>query len=370
MNNLNSFSENKESEEIQSFENIKTLKDFNKLIKIKNPLSEQNSENLKKVLKQIVNKFISGENAYMDIQRIGIENKHTGMRNKIEAEKFDNNVFSLVEEWQEKISNTDNEVLKKYITKQLKINNDFCFKEDILKRYNDLKYYSNSNINSTIQEFKSFRPDGLSMYTPFYNDHNWTYINTYPLYLKDNINIAHRFYLNSDSIITHKIINDIINISKEKEVPILLKFDENGKRADTICVYVSDKYLIKTIDILKEIIQNTEQIEDEELQNGNDFTCLYEPPILTANLGKIGYGAENQGNASALSYTETRIHLLNNSIEKIFSNSIEEYDEDKISEVIYNEIDNNFEELFKKIKEEIKNNNYCINPDNFASIEK
>lgn len=98
-----------------------------------------------------------------------------------------------------------------------------------------------------------------------------------------DITAEHRLYLNLDTADIHKVAIEIMNKCEERKLPYYFKFDETGRRDDSIVLYSDTKNLPKYISILKEIGKEYPEIKNRSKQ----------PPLLTGKIDRwIGYGAE------------------------------------------------------------------------------
>lgn len=119
--------------------------------------------------------------------------------------------------------------------------------------------------------------------------------------------IAHRLYLNTEGIDTHKVINEIIKKCDERKIPYYFKFDDQGARDDTIVVYSDTEKLPSYIEILREIAKENPEIKRRSKR----------PPILTGRIDNwIGYGAEPaRKNGKNRSFNEVRSKCIEDAIE-------------------------------------------------------
>lgn len=119
--------------------------------------------------------------------------------------------------------------------------------------------------------------------------------------------VAHRLYLNTEGIDTHKVVNEIIKKCDERKIPYYFKFDDQGARDDTIVVYSDTEKLPSYIEILREIAKENPEIKKRSKR----------PPILTGRIDNwIGYGAEpERKNGKNRSFNEVRSKCIEDAIE-------------------------------------------------------
>lgn len=122
--------------------------------------------------------------------------------------------------------------------------------------------------------------------------------------------VAHRLYLDTESIDTYKMITALIEKFDEHQLPYYFKFDQYANRDDTIVIYSDNENLANYVEILQEI-----QKENPELVGR-----AKDPPALTGKIdGWIGYGSEPEKSSSGKnqSFNEVRAKILETAIEKV-----------------------------------------------------
>lgn len=122
--------------------------------------------------------------------------------------------------------------------------------------------------------------------------------------------VAHRLYLDTESIDTYKMITALIEKFDEHQLPYYFKFDQFADRDDTIVIYSDNENLANYVEILQEI-----QKENPELVGR-----AKDPPALTGKIdGWIGYGSEPEKSSSGKnqSFNEVRAKVLETAIEKV-----------------------------------------------------
>lgn len=111
-------------------------------------------------------------------------------------------------------------------------------------------------------------------------------------------NAKHIFCLNVDSKCLYLIVTDLIKLFVDAGLPFCVEFDEFGKRVDNIVIYTPTKYLLKNLQILRQLKLNHLPL----------MKYFYKPSLLTGKIDdNIGYIT----NSNQISYLDLMLNIIN-----------------------------------------------------------
>lgn len=120
--------------------------------------------------------------------------------------------------------------------------------------------------------------------------------------------IAHRLYLDTESVDTYKMISRFVEKCDEHKLHYYFKFSKYANRDDTIVIYSDMENLANYVQILDEIKQQYPDL----------VAMAKEPPALTGKIDNwIGYGSEppKAADGHSQSFNEVRAKVLEKAID-------------------------------------------------------
>jgi len=295
-------------EKLTTFSSLEEL-----LSSIENPLDDAQT------LQDAVDAYSSYNNYYSALQRSGSERKICGYINPEAHQHFEEEMFAR---WRKNLEALTPEDIQHEID-----NGHSYFKyyesfKNLLERYKDRDIRTRKDLEDNLRvDFKDDKDkfdawlDALDDYC-FVNDDNWEHIKSRYVNLRreENIDVKHRFYLNTDSIATEEMARELVNGFEDAKLPYYFKFDTYGDRRDTMVIYCSDDGAVDSLKVIQDIIKRRPDLAEH----------LREAPVLTGKIdGIIGYGPEPattkdaNGNEVNHSYTEVRAKVLEEAISNV-----------------------------------------------------
>ena len=238
---------------------------------IQNPLTE---ENLDKVIR-----YYSGKHTmYNALTRCYVSEKVVGRYYPSECDQFYVRIFN---EWKKAIliqarrTDLPVEKLQKYRLVYLHIKDkNPKTKEEVL----GVVEYESMKEGPLKDALKKLRFNSVGEFSGWDHFHS-NYIHSG---LSENMDVKHRLYLNLDSTIIHKFMNEFVTKCNQYNVPFYFKMDDYASRDDPVVIYSDVMHLKDYIKILREI--KSELKVDDSIHN---------PPIMSGKIdGWIGYGSE------------------------------------------------------------------------------
>lgn len=142
------------------------------------------------------------------------------------------------------------------------------------------------------------------------NKTSWTHINSSLIsaWKEAPFHIEHKLCLNCHSLYIEDIVLLLIKEFQYRQIPFHLKFDNSGKRDDSIVIYSDTAHLEDFIQCIKKT-----RIYNKEL-----FTNLGNPPILTGKIEPwLGYASETK-DYKRMTFSEIRSNIIYSSIKSSF----------------------------------------------------
>ena len=275
-------------------EPIESLKDFYDALS--NPLN--NDEKLLSVVNAYAKEGSDLGGLYGSLQKIGVEQKETGLINSTDRQRFEQKMY---ERWRHSVADmTKEEFINARAAGTLK--NEFKYLHNFVKTHPECS--TASELIAAIDQIPD-KNESEAMFDCF-EKYNWNLKNPGWIHVKsryvnarqeDRIEVDHRLYLNTDSTSTYGVIDALVDTYEKNGLPYYFKFDESGKRADTIVIYTSTKDLVKNLEVIRQLKKERPELAEH----------FHEPPVLTGVIdGDIGYGAEPEKG----SYSEVRARIL------------------------------------------------------------
>lgn len=237
------------------------------------------------------------------------------------ADKRNKLLSGLFNYWKHNITDTPKE---RYI--HANFDEEFLYLRDFLIKLPD--QHSEEDIRHIFYKSKDERL--INAYEKYsFNKYDNAYfkyfeINSISGYHKPSVEINHRLYINLDCLHNHDFAMKYIKKCEENNIPYEFKIDESGCRDDAVVIYVNDKFLHNTIEIIKEI----------KSENPDIFIGMKRPPIFCGIIdGWIGYGSEPTCKNPKKSFSSLRSDI----IENVFSDEVLKYVENNYkSQIRYN----------------------------------
>jgi len=245
-------------------------------------------------IEKITRAYIQKDFFYNEIVKIGAENK---TMQEYPVRDMDILYSALFNYWKQNILDLSNVDEKKKV-----------FQDN----YNDIiSALKNIPDIHTYEEFCQINEKYplIKKYGMMYPDNNWIFLSS--RYIngtrKNDIDAKYRLYINTGANDLYKIVSSFIYKCYDNKLPFDLKFvkfaEDLSIRADSIVIWADENTLFEYLKILNEIQEKRADIA---------LRCK-KPPILTMQINDwIGFGEEPPKG----SYTDYRVELLRNSIEK------------------------------------------------------
>lgn len=287
------------------------MKNYRELYdRIENPLDKH--ENMMKLITAYAKSSKEKGGLYNQLIKTSIDTKKyiKGEYYQIESDYFYSMLFN---KWKNSIVNISKERFLK-LRQQGSYDNDFIELRSFLKTIPDIKTeeeakkiffgeYNNQVLEGAMERYK---------WSAFGQDPCWTHVcSRYLTAKKDEYpDIAHRLYINTESIDTYKMLISLMEKFDKYQLPYYFKFDRMADRDDTIVIYSDNKNLSNYIKILQEI-----QKEKPDL-----VSRIKAPPVLTGKIdGWIGYGSEPEVSPSGKlqSFNDIRAKILETAMGRV-----------------------------------------------------
>lgn len=295
-------------EKLTTFSSLEEL-----LSSIENPLDDAET------LQDAVDAYSSYNNYYSAVQRSGTERKICQYINPEAHQQFEEDMFTR---WRKNLESLTPEDIQREIDNGHSYFKHYASFKRVLERYKDRDIRTRKDLEDNLRmDFKDDQDkldawlDALDGYGFMY-DENWKHIKSRYVNLRreENIDVKHRFYLNTDSIATEEMARELVHGFEDAKLPYYFKFDPYGDRRDTIVIYCSDDGAIDSLKVIQDVIKRRPDLAEH----------LREAPVLTGKIdGIIGYGPEPattkdaNGNEVNHSYTEVRAKVLEEAISDV-----------------------------------------------------
>lgn len=243
---------------------------------IKNPIDDIN------IINNLIMRYSTSDSFYSGLVK-SYDKNITGKRSTYFCDKFYAMMFN---KWKNSIIATTREEF-------IKLHNQGSYGEDFIKLRRYLKSVSDVTTMKEANDILFGHLGDIELenamdkyrWNAFGEGTGWHHVcSRYLTAKKDKYpNVEHRLYVNSLSVDTHEFMVKFVEKCEKYKVPFYFKFDEVGRRDDSVVIYSSTENLHTYIDILKEIKK-----ENPEL-----ISRFKKPPVLTGVIdGFIGYGSE------------------------------------------------------------------------------
>lgn len=228
---------------------LKIMGDYKELYSsIQNPLDEP--ETMKKLLKAYADSSKGLSGLYGKLTKT-VEKQYT--RGQYYTKDADYFYAMMFNKWKNSILNMIKERFIE-LRQQGSFGNDLVTLRNYLKGIPDVKtkkeadsiFYGNYENKTLVGAMEKYK------WTAFGEESGWVHVcSRYVTAKSDKVpKVAHRLYLNTESIDTYKMISRFVEKCDEHKLPYYFKFDQYADRDDTIVIYSDMENLTNYIQIL------------------------------------------------------------------------------------------------------------------------